>query len=160
MINPIGRRLIADQSQVERLKVWLSSGELSEISLTSDTCAIGLKRDGEWMTVEATDFGKPKRLEIKLSQQPGYEAWDVAESGGGAMSIAIITKVWDYPHLRDQSQLLVMLALADYSNDHGESFPRVDTLDSISFESLKTFGIKRSSVFSSIPGVGCLPSST
>jgi DNA-binding IscR family transcriptional regulator len=44
------------------------------------------------------------------------------------MSIAVITKVWAYPHLRDQSQLLVMLALADYSNDDGESFPRVDTL--------------------------------
>jgi hypothetical protein len=44
------------------------------------------------------------------------------------MAIKIITQVWDYPHLRDQSQLLVMLALADYSNDLGESFPRVDTL--------------------------------
>jgi hypothetical protein len=62
--------LSLDQNQVERLKEWLYSEELSEIYLTSDTCAIGLKRAGERMTVEATDtFGKTKRLRTSLSQQ-------------------------------------------------------------------------------------------
>jgi DNA-binding IscR family transcriptional regulator len=44
------------------------------------------------------------------------------------MAISIISQVWQYPHLRDQSQLLIMLALADFSNEHGQSFPAVSTL--------------------------------
>jgi len=39
-----------------------------------------------------------------------------------------MTSVWEYSHLRDQSQLLVMLALADFSNEEGECFPSVSTL--------------------------------
>jgi hypothetical protein len=44
------------------------------------------------------------------------------------MAISIISHVWQYPHLRDQSQLLIMLALADFSNEHGLSYPAVGTL--------------------------------
>ena len=44
------------------------------------------------------------------------------------MSIKIMTHVWECASLKDQAQLLVMLALADFSNDHGECFPAVATL--------------------------------
>ena len=44
------------------------------------------------------------------------------------MSIRIMSNVWECASLRDQAQLLVMLALADFSNDQGECFPAVATL--------------------------------
>ena len=60
--------LSLDQIEIDRFKAWLSSGDPEEISLTSDTCAIGLKRDDKGIGVSATDsFGKPKRLETRLS---------------------------------------------------------------------------------------------
>jgi hypothetical protein len=62
--------LSLDQIQIDRFKAWLSNGDPEEISLTSETCAIGLKRNDKRNAVVATDsFGKPKRLETTLSQQ-------------------------------------------------------------------------------------------
>jgi hypothetical protein len=73
-----------DQSRVDRFKAWLSNGDPEEISLPSETCAIGLKRDGKRIAVVATDsFGKPKRLETTLSQQQvtKLETWLHAPEG-------------------------------------------------------------------------------
>lgn len=44
------------------------------------------------------------------------------------MSIRVMHKVWEDPFILDQSELLVMLALADFCNDEGECWPSVSTV--------------------------------
>ena len=76
--------LSLDQIQIDRFKAWLSNGDTEEISLTSETCAIGLKRNDKRIVVVATDsFGKQKRLETTLSQQQvtKLETWLHAPEG-------------------------------------------------------------------------------
>lgn len=44
------------------------------------------------------------------------------------MSIRVMTKVWDCPHVGGGSELLALLALADWSDDNGRCWPAMDSI--------------------------------
>lgn len=44
------------------------------------------------------------------------------------MSIRVMSRVWDDPDLTNQSDVLVMLAIADFSNDAGYAWPGVESI--------------------------------
>ncbi|MCA1977631.1 MAG: helix-turn-helix domain-containing protein [Thiobacillus sp.] len=44
------------------------------------------------------------------------------------MSIRVMTKVWDCPHVGGGSELLALLALADWSDDEGRCWPSMESI--------------------------------
>lgn len=53
----------------------------------------------------------------------GSGGWQGAAEGGDTLSISVMTKVWDLYPGNGGSELLALLALADWSDDDGRCFP-------------------------------------
>jgi hypothetical protein len=46
----------------------------------------------------------------------------------GAMSLKIMSQVWEHKHLDNPTEKLVLLSLADFANDEGECWPKIPTV--------------------------------